>query len=216
MTYRIISTRPLMFADLGPANAACDYTRLAPDPETQKAIQIRLREHEEPYALAYLQHFAHRWHGYCLACFPRVPAGTIAMVRGVYRTCRCMRDDLARRFGPGSRSGLSCIECFEKEIERLPVAFEDKKGCAGRGWSCGAELKFGRRGSEFKAVCEWCRGILDEKALKAAKEAWREGEGFERLEEMRAGLEDVRKRAKSSGSSSRLLLELPYMQKIGR
>jgi hypothetical protein len=54
----------------------------------------------------------------------------------------------------------------------------DEKECRGRG--CGVKVK--EVGWErFQPVCGWCLRIVDAKGMEVAREALREGEGFEGL-----------------------------------
>lgn len=115
-----------------------------------------------------------RWHGYCHSCLPRVSTSLIQQLSGQYQVCTCVRSDAAKRY----RKRWLCAGCFEAEcVDIVGLKFEDKK-CKGRG--CGktvAEVGWER----FQPVCGWCLRVVDEKGMEVAREAVREGEGFEIL-----------------------------------
>lgn len=51
---------------------------------------------------------------------------------------------------------------------------------------CGVEVReVGWEG--FQPVCGWCLRIVDERGMEVAREAWREGEGWEGLRRGSAG-----------------------------
>lgn len=165
-------SNPLLFSDeIHVPPGYSDHAMLAPDKRMQ-TLQIRLRDHEHPYALALLQQFAHRWHGYCFSCLARVSASLIKQLDGRFEPCRCEKGDAGKRY----RGRWVCAGCVEDEIgEEIGEGFEEKK-CRGRG--CGRTV--GEVGWEgFQPVCGWCLRIVDEKGIEAAREALREGEGFE-------------------------------------
>ncbi|KAM0723156.1 hypothetical protein Q7P37_001356 [Cladosporium fusiforme] len=172
-SYRIVCSSPLLFSDDVFVPPGCtDHGLLAPNKRMQ-TLQIRLRDHEHPYELALIQQYAQRWHGYCYACLPRVSATMIKQLDGQFQTCKCERADAAKRY----RQRWLCAACFESECAEFAGGFEEKK-CQGR--AC--ELTLGDVGWErFQPVCGWCLKVVDAKAMEVAREALREGEGFEVL-----------------------------------
>jgi hypothetical protein len=193
--YRIVCSAPLLFSDevhIPPGYS--DHALLAPNKRMQ-TLQIRLRDHEHPYALALIQQFARviipflsltfikllantrrtqRWHGYCYGCLPRVSAGLIHQIDGRFEPCKCERADAVKKW----RKYWICVGCFEAGCAKfLSEGFEEVR-CQGRG--CG--VKVSEVGWErFQPVCTWCTNIIDAKGMEAAREALREGEGFEVL-----------------------------------
>lgn len=172
-SYRIVCSNPLLFSDdVFVPPGYTDHGLLAPNKRMQ-TLQIRLRDHEHPYELALIQQYAQRWHGYCYACLPRVSATLIKQLDGRFQTCTCERADAAKRY----RGSWLCAACFEVECQEFVGRFEEKK-CRGR--ACGMTL--GDVGwDRFQPVCGWCLRVVDAKGMEVAKEALREGEGFEVL-----------------------------------
>jgi hypothetical protein len=173
-SYRIVCSSPLLFSDEVHVPPGCsDHALLARDKRMQ-TLQIRLRDHEHPYALALTQQYAQRWHGYCHGCLPRVSAPLIRTLDGRFEACRCERADAAKRY----RGRWVCAGCYEEDIkEVVGKGFEEKK-CKGRGCRVTlAEVGWER----FQPVCGWCLCVVDAKGMDVAREAFREGEGFEML-----------------------------------
>lgn len=119
-------------------------------------------------------HHPQRWHGYCHACLPRVSTSLIQQLDGRFNPCRCERSDTAKRY----RGHWICLSCFEDECNEVLGQGFDSKECQGRG--CGTTVaQVGW--DKFQPVCGWCLRIVDAKGMEGAKQALRDGEGFESL-----------------------------------